>query len=93
MYDLELYNEFIRTKMQTLSIILGKDCTVDGCWLGQVEGVHIEGVKDRYLQCRLDILIDEDGLDRLKEYAMIETVMGSHNGEHNDGNKSNNENG
>ena len=72
--------------MQTLGILLGKNCSVDDCWLGTVDGIHIDGVKGKYLQCRLDILIDDDGLDRLKEYAMIEHIMGDNNG-----NKSNHE--
>ena len=66
--------------MQTLGILLGKNCSVDDCWLGVVDGIHIEGVNGKYLQCRLDILIDDDGLDRLKEYTMIQRIFGENNG-------------
>jgi hypothetical protein len=75
MDDLELYNEFIRKKMQTLGILIGKDVTVDGCWLGTSHAIHIEGVKGEYLKVNLEVLVDDDGLDRLKEYAKIVQIF------------------
>ena len=68
----------------TLGILVGKDCTVNGCWLGVVNAVSI-GYEQDHLKVTLEVMVDEDGLDRLKEYSVIETVMG----EHNDGNKGN----
>lgn len=62
----------------TLDLLTGKDCSVDGLWLGVVEGVSISYEEDR-LKCKLDILIDDDGLDRLKEYSVIERIMGDSN--------------
>ena len=62
----------------TLDLLTGKDCTVNGCWLGVVNGVSISYEKD-HLEVTLKVMVDDDGLDRLKEYSVIERIMGSNN--------------
>ena len=79
MDDLLWYSLYKETRMQTLGIILGKDCTVDGCWLGVVDGVNISYEKD-HLEVTLKVMVDDDGLDRLREYTMIQRIFGENNG-------------
>lgn len=64
----------------TLDLLTGKDCTVNGCWLGVVEGVSISYEED-HLEVTLKVMVDDDGLDRLKEYSVIERIMGSNSNE------------
>lgn len=62
----------------TLDLLTGKDCTVNGCWLGVVNAVSIGYDRD-CLKVTLEVMVDDDGLDRLKEYSVIERIMGDSN--------------
>lgn len=64
----------------TLGILLGKDVTVDGCWIGISNAVSISYEED-HLEVTLKVMVDDDGLDRLKEYSVIERIMGDGNNE------------
>ena len=71
----------------TLGILLGKDVTIDGLWLGVSNAVSISYEED-HLTLNLEVLVDDDGLDRLREYAKIVQIFegGQDNG--NQGNES-----
>jgi hypothetical protein len=70
----------------TLGILLGKNCSVDGCWLGSVNAVSISYEED-HLTLNLEVLVDDDGLDRLREYAKIVQIFEGDDDGRNQGNE------
>lgn len=62
--------------MQTLGILNGKTVNVDGVWIGTCRAVHINGTINDNIKATLEVELDEDSLERLKEYAVILDAFG-----------------
>jgi len=59
-----------------LSDMLGKSVTLDGVKVGYATQIEIEQRNDSYPVLRVELVMDEQTIDNLREYVKIMEVMG-----------------